>query len=153
MACAQHQRMQTTPAQDALITTLRNHGVAVAQVGAVQQPFLHAPGTRLCLSGEQINPAMQVQVYAYNDAQTAAMDARQISRDGSNVVQRLPNGNTAMTSSNWIAPPHFFKRDRGLVLYLGSNQAMLDLLSGALGPQIAGASAHTQWTGGSGEPC
>ena len=65
---------------------------------------------------------MQIQVYAYNDAEMATMDARQISRDGSHVEQRLPNGNTAMTSMNWIAPPHVFHRDRVLVLYLGSNQ-------------------------------
>lgn len=152
MACAQLQHTQTNPDQEALITALQSHGTTIQQVGAVQQPFFHTQGTRLCISGAQINPATQVQVYAYNDAGTAEMDVHQISRNGATVVQRLPNGNSAMTSSNWIAPPHFFQRDRVVVLYLGSNQALLELLSEALGPQIAGESAQTQWMR-SGESC
>ena len=39
----------------------------------------------------------------------------------------------------WVAPPHFFHRERVVALYTGSDRALLTLLTEALGPQFAGA--------------
>jgi hypothetical protein len=38
-----------------------------------------------------------------------------------------------------MAPPHFFKRGRLLVLYLGTDRQILKILHAALGKQFAGA--------------
>ena len=38
----------------------------------------------------------------------------------------------------WVEPPHFFKSGRVLVLYVGEDKAVIDLLKGALDEQFAG---------------
>jgi hypothetical protein len=38
----------------------------------------------------------------------------------------------------WLAAPHFYKEGRTLALYVGDDQAILELLEGALGSQFAG---------------
>jgi hypothetical protein len=38
----------------------------------------------------------------------------------------------------WVAAPHFYQAGRILVLYVGDDPAILELLEGALGPQFAG---------------
>ena len=38
----------------------------------------------------------------------------------------------------WIDTPHFYKAGKIIVLYIGSDATVLDLLKGALGPQFAG---------------
>jgi hypothetical protein len=39
----------------------------------------------------------------------------------------------------WTAPPHLYKSEGLLVIYLGSDAKILQLLAGALGKQFAGA--------------
>jgi hypothetical protein len=39
---------------------------------------------------------------------------------------------------SWMATPHFYKTGRILVLYVGDDQKVIDVLTGALGPQFAG---------------
>jgi hypothetical protein len=54
-------------------------------------------------------------------------------------AQVAPDGGSIGTSMvTWVATPHFYKTGRILVLYVGDDQAILDLLEGALGPQFAG---------------
>ena len=38
----------------------------------------------------------------------------------------------------WVAPPHFYRQGRVIVLYVGSNPNILSLLTAVLGPQFAG---------------
>jgi hypothetical protein len=38
----------------------------------------------------------------------------------------------------WIAPPHFFKSGRLIVLYIGEAPAVLEALADTLGPQFPG---------------
>ena len=38
----------------------------------------------------------------------------------------------------WIGPPHFFKSDKLIVLYVGEKASMLRALEDALGPRLAG---------------
>ncbi len=56
-------------------------------------------------------------------------DASKVSPDGGSV-------GTSMMS--WIGPPHFLKKGRILVLYVGSDTKTLDALVSAMGPQFAG---------------
>ena len=38
----------------------------------------------------------------------------------------------------WVATPHFYKASGLIVLYVGDNTAVIDVLEAALGPQFAG---------------
>jgi hypothetical protein len=47
-----------------------------------------------------------------------------------------PTGDNGLI--DWIGPPHFFRCDNRIVLYLGQAAATLDALTEACGPQFAG---------------
>lgn len=145
-ACALLQRNASDPDQKSLINSLQHAGVAVERGGIVRQSFLHTQGTRFCLSGPTIDHPTPIHVYLYQDAQVALADAQQIRPDGGQVAHKTPNGGGEGSTIDWIAPPHFFHHNRLVVLYLGSDAAVLDLLSNALGPQFAGASADVEWS-------
>lgn len=70
-----------------------------------------------------------VQVFEYPAAAQMEAQAAQIS----------PTGTAIGTSRvHWIAPPHFFKRGRVLVLYVGEDRGVIEALEAALGGQFAG---------------
>lgn len=39
---------------------------------------------------------------------------------------------------SWVGPPHFFQTGRIIVLYVGNNQEVIELLGKVVGPQMAG---------------
>ena len=106
-----------------LVDALRAAGMTVESTGEVSQPFLAVPGQQLQVNGGN------VQVFEYASAEVAAADANQIAPDGSS---------TATTMITWVEPPHFYRKDQLLVLYVGSDEAIQDLLTSLLGPQFAG---------------
>lgn len=115
--------------QASLVDALRACGVDVEESGAVQQPFFTPEsGTLLRLSGGNLSQPADIQVFEYKDAGGADADAEQIG----------PDGNPATMMIHWIAPPHFFRGERVIVLYIGEDQAALDLLTALLGPPFAG---------------
>jgi hypothetical protein len=72
-----------------------------------------------------------VQVFEYSDQSTTEAEAALISPDGSSIGTSLPF---------WVAPPHFYKAGRIIVLYVGESKAVTDVLESVLGPQFAGRS-------------
>ena len=38
----------------------------------------------------------------------------------------------------WVAPPHFYKAGRIIILYIGENATVMDVLNSLLGVQFAG---------------
>lgn len=106
-----------------LIKKLRAGGAAVKPGERVSQPFFSVAGRVLNVKGEQI------QVFEYAKAETAGKESGQVSTDGS------PVGTTMV---NWIAPPHFYKSGRLIVLYIGENSNVIKALEKALGRQFAG---------------
>jgi hypothetical protein len=117
--------------QVSLIDTLRGKNVTVDISGGISQPFLHAPsGTIVRLSGGSLTTPADAQLFEYSSPSAASGDAKQIRPDGS--------GN-ASTIVDWIAPPHFFLKGRVLVIYVGSDRAVLALWGSVLGPQFAGS--------------
>jgi hypothetical protein len=106
-----------------LLDALRAAGAAVEPTGEMEQPFLSVPAQQIMVNGGN------VQVFEYPSADAAAADAAQISPDGSS---------TSTTMITWIEPPHFYRNDRLLVLYIGSDEATQELLTSLLGPQFAG---------------
>ena len=116
--------------QVSLIDTLRGKNVTVDITGTISQPFLKAPsGTAVRISGGPLTTAADVQLFEYDSASAASADAQKISSDGSG---------TATTKISWVGPPHFFLKGRVMVLYVGSDPAVLTLLQSLLGPQFAG---------------
>ncbi len=114
---------------------LRGKGLTVEIVGDVQQPFLRAKGTTVRASGDGIQQPAEIQSYNYadtdlgmNGVQAAEEDAQQIG----------PDGNPRTSMITWIAPPHFFRKERVIVLYVGNDAAVIKLLTDALGPQFGG---------------
>lgn len=106
-----------------LIDNLRGQGAAVDPKGDASQTFFATSGYMIGVNGRD------VQVFEYPDAAAAQTDADKVSPDGSSV-------GTSMVT--WVDKPHFYKKDRIIVLYVGSDTATLDLLAKLLGPQFAG---------------
>jgi len=103
---------------------LRRQGAAVVLTKEkVSQPFFSASGRIVKVNGEG------VQVFEYPRLSAADADAKKVSADGSSIGTSKPS---------WMAPPHFFKSGKFLVLYVGGNQTVLNVLRGALGDQFAG---------------
>lgn len=131
-ACGTVPQSHGGPVQDqvSLIDALRST-LTVDISGTVAQPFLHPQsGTTVRLSGSSLAAPADVQLFEYGSAAAANADAHQIRADGSG---------TATTIVDWVAPPHFFLKGRVLVIYVGSDPAVVRLLGSLLGPQFAGS--------------
>jgi hypothetical protein len=106
-----------------LIDRLRASGEKIARKGRVEQPFFSVKGQMITI-GDQ-----HVQVFEYRSLKAAELDASKVKSTGSSVGTSMPM---------WIAPPHFFKSGRLIVLYAGESASVLKALEDALGPQFAG---------------
>jgi hypothetical protein len=70
-----------------------------------------------------------VQVFEYPDRAKAEKDAARVSADGMTIGTAKPH---------WLAPPHFFRRGKLIVLYVGNDEQVLRALQERLGPAFAG---------------
>ncbi len=109
--------------QTSLIDALRAGGAKVELGDTVEQAFFTVAGQILKVNGTD------VQVFEYESPGKMEVDAAQVAPDGGSI-------GTSMVT--WVEPPHFFKSGRVLVLYVGEDKAVIDLLKGALGEQFAG---------------
>ncbi len=89
----------------------------------VSQPFFSVAGRIININGEAS------QVFEYASPSSADADAKRVSADGTTIGTSKPT---------WMAPPHFFRSGQLIVLYVGANQAIVDLLRATLGNQFAG---------------
>ena len=110
-----------------LIDNLRSAGAVVEPRGEVAPDFLSAK--RLVISVNDSN----VQVWQYDDAAAAVAEAALISPDGYSVRTA-----TKVKSVDWIAPPHFYKAGKLILLYVGESEAVTVVLDKVLGLQFAG---------------
>ncbi len=109
--------------QASLLTELRTAGATVEIDNTVSQDFFTPEGTIITVDGESL------QVFEYDNKEDMEAEASQVASDGSSV------GTSMMM---WVDDPHFYKSGRILLLYIGSNSSILDLLDGVIGPQFAG---------------
>ncbi|MBI3158391.1 MAG: hypothetical protein HYZ26_02180 [Chloroflexi bacterium] len=109
--------------QAGLIEALGAAGAEVDLGEPVEQAFFSMTGQILSVNGAD------VQVFEYASAEDMEADAALVAEDGGSV------GTSMIT---WVATPHFFKSGRVLVLYVGDDAAVLELLLGVLGEQFAG---------------
>jgi len=130
-ACGSPNQSHGGPVRDhvSLVDALSRAGLSVQPVGPVTQPFLHPQtGTRLRIGGPTLAETTEIQSFEYASAGAARADASTIQ----------PNGQPRNASVDWVAPPHFFLKERILVIYVGRDPAVVKLLGDTLGPPVAG---------------
>ena len=106
-----------------LITALRQAGTTVATGDEVSQPFFSVKGRIIRVNGED------VQVFVYRDESSAQRQASLVSANG---------GTVGTTSVSWMGPPHFYRKDLLIALYVGDTASVKAALQTVLGPQFAG---------------
>lgn len=115
-----------------LKSALRAQGATVQDEGIGSQPFLAGTDERLRVNGTEVD------VFEYHTTLEATYDASRISADGSTFRGGFgPFGGQAATV-DYIAPPHWFRAGRVIVLYVGRQGDLLARLRQVLGPQFAG---------------
>jgi hypothetical protein len=107
-----------------LVDALAAEGATVDPAGEVEQPFFSVKGQAI-----KVNSA-DVQVFEYDDVAAREAESSQISADGSSI-------GTSMVS--WIDQPNFWAQGRLIVLYVGTDEGMLDLLTSVLGQPLTSA--------------
>jgi hypothetical protein len=115
--------------QVSFIDRLRQNGFAVEILGDLEQPFLQVPGTRVQVGEGAFAQPAELQLFQYESQSAARSDVNRIDRAGNPQGMRI----------TWVAPPHFFQSGRLIVLYLGSDAAVLGTLTEWLGPEVAGS--------------
>lgn len=105
------------------IEALQAQGVNAEKGDSVEQGFFSVTGNFINFNDES------VQVFEYDSPETMESDAALVAPDGGSI-------GTSMVT--WVATPHFYKKGRILVLYIGDNAETLKLLETVLGPQFAG---------------
>lgn len=108
-----------------LVNDLRANGAQVESAGEVSQPFFSVKGKIINVTGKDL----QVQVFAYVNAAAANSEASEVASDGSSIGKSHPF---------WNAPPHFYKKGKIIVLYVGDNKTVMKVLETVLGKQFAG---------------
>lgn len=99
--------------------------------------FSYESASKNILAGERMNVSLKkkeiLQAFVYNSKEDADADAKYISYDGT-----FYEKDNQACSIDWIAPPHFYKYNNLIILYLGDNEDLLKVLSSNFGDQIAG---------------
>ena len=106
-----------------LIAALQASGATVEVGDLLTQVFFTPEGNIIKVNGAD------VQVFEYESAEAMESEASQVAPDGGSI------GTTMVT---WMDTPHFYKAGRLIVLYVGSDEAILGLLEQVLGEQFAG---------------
>ena len=116
---------------DSLVSHLEDAGFLVQVVGDVQEFYFSAMAKTLQVNGEL------VRAFEFPDGESAAEEAAGVSPDGTSVELHTESG-LSMTSISWIAPPHFYRSGRLIVLYVGWDAPLTEVLEAALASQFAG---------------
>jgi hypothetical protein len=106
-----------------LVAAFQAAGAQIETGDPVIQDFFSVDGQTIKVNGADL------QVFEYADAANMEKDASQVAPNGSSIGTSMPM---------WLDKPHFYKSGRIVVLYLGTDQAILDLLNKVIGPQFAG---------------
>lgn len=108
---------------ESVATTLRAAGFNVKTADTISQPFFAVPGRVLIVDGNDL------QVYEYPTSDAAAADAAKIDPSGSPIGTFMPS---------WMVPPHIYRQENLILVYLGALPRARASLEALAGPQIAG---------------
>ena len=115
-----------------LVDNLRAAGATVDPAGTASgSPF--APETQLLtVNGEDIN------AYEFGSVEEADAAAEGVSASGSPIVTTFADGTGKSSMVTWVESPHFYKAGKLIVLYVGCDSDVIDVLQETMGPQFAG---------------
>ena len=108
-----------------LIDALTQQNLSVSRAEVMPRsayPFFSVSAQRIVVKDEDM------QVFEYPNPARANSDAANVSPTGTPIGQ---------SQIAWMATPHFYKRDRLIVLYVGHSGDILKALETALGPPFA----------------
>ena len=116
-----------------LVDNLRAAGATVDPAGTVSSDFFGQQGQVLTVNGEDI------QAFEFASAEEADTVAKGVSASGSSISRvDSETGMGVAISALWVAPPHFYKAGKLIVLYVGSDSDVINALQEAMGSQFAG---------------
>jgi hypothetical protein len=107
---------------DKFVTFLNDSGVSIEMGGVIEAPYFSSQGKVVRANNEDI------QVFQYSDPKSRQADSDTISSDGTIKGQ---------VKISWISQPIFWAHEDLLVIYLGSNSKLIDLISLSLGEPIS----------------
>ena len=106
-----------------LVGNLVDANVGRASTEEIDQSFFSVKGKVAIVNEENI------QVFEYDNENSAYKDASQVSLDGTSIK-------TSMVT--WTDNPHFYRNEKIIVLYIGHNEKTIKILEGLLGYEFAG---------------
>ncbi len=111
-----------------LVDHLRAAGaIVMPQVAPTTKFWQNADAYTVLVNGERVD------VYQFADVNSAMQAAAQIS-DGGGARQTGPNSAEMI---DWVAPPHFYRADRVIALYIGRSEHALVPLQQVMGVPFA----------------
>lgn len=118
--------------QVSFIDELRKQTNGLVTFGSnISQPFLSVQGTTLTI--DKLNSA-PIQIYEYDSSGSMQNEMLNISADGS-------TGHTnsgGVIQIDWISTPHLYSKGRIIVIYIGNDKQVDNVLTNILGNQFAG---------------
>jgi hypothetical protein len=79
-----------------------------------------------------------ISAYEFGSAEEADAGAEGVSASGSSIVTTFADGTGISTMVSWVESPHFYKAGKLIVLYVGCDRDVIDVLQETMGPQFAG---------------
>ena len=89
-------------------------------------------GKVLTVNGER------VETFEFASAEEADAASGGVSATGSSIVTTMADGTQKASMITWVAPPHFYRAGKLIVLYVGCDGDVIDVLRETVGPQFAG---------------
>ena len=115
--------------EEDLATALTAAGATVERISEYEHGLWDGDPSDYRVNDEMIG------VVTYRTTARRTVDTDAIDRDDPSEL-RWPDGRTAQIQ--WMTDPSFWGRDRIMVIYTGTSQALKDLLSEILGPALVG---------------
>ena len=124
------------PDYQKILGRLQDWDLKLAEIGEIRMSCYSVNPRVLLVGGGTL------EVYEYRDQSSAAVAIARIS-PGYFIAQVAATGLTEKASS-----PHFYKGDRLLVIYTGTDTRVVEALDGALGPEFADGASAISCSGG-----
>ncbi len=106
-----------------LMNALERNNISSSIIGQTSQPGGLGEGKKIRVKQSDVS------VFEFSSSSLAGEKAEQISEDGYTVNNII---------YDWIDSPHFFQKDKAIILYVGSDPEVLTVLQAAYGDQFAG---------------
>lgn len=110
------------------VTDLDDVRADLAREGAVVRTIATAPGYPFAVGATRIEvDGLELRVFEYDTAAAREADSSALTMDGY-AVHGVP--------IDWTAPPHYWADGRVLVVYTGSEETLIDLVTRVLGSPL-----------------